>query len=204
MFGAAMCIEVAFALDGPILLTQNLTEVESRMESKFAGTGFRQKNHREQSSLPLPSCNAVVSCDSTWQRFSLTFIVVQRACFYNIHSTSFYTILHHSTSFYIILHHSTSFYIILHRSTSFYIILHHSTSTESTESTLCVHFCLEDILVAALDVSLERSDAVSKMDRNRLLHKFLEEAGVEVAAVPLNRQFAPRHTLIFFSLRSPR
>lgn len=89
---------VAFALDGPILLTQNLTEVESRMESKFAGTGFRQKNHREQS---FPA----------------------------------------------------------------------------------------DILVATLDVSLERSDAVSKMDRNRLLHKFLEEAGVEVAAVPLNRQF---------------
>ena len=40
--------EVAFALDGPILLTQNLTEVESRMESKCAGAGFRQKNHREQ------------------------------------------------------------------------------------------------------------------------------------------------------------
>ena len=172
---------------------------------------------------------------------------MQRACFYNIHSTSFYIILHHSTSFYIILHHSTSFYIILHHSTSFYIILHHSTSfyiilhhstsfyiilhrstsfyiilhhstsfyiilhhststesTESTESTLCVHFCLEDILVAALDVSLERSDAVSKMDRNRLLHKFLEEAGVEVAAVPLNRQFAPRHTLIFFLIKVPK
>lgn len=89
---------VAFALDGPVLLTQNLTEAESRMESKYAGTGFRAKNHREQA---FPA----------------------------------------------------------------------------------------DGLVAALEIGLERSDAVSKMDRNRLLHKFLEEEGIEVAAIPLNRQF---------------
>ncbi len=49
---------------------------------------------------------------------------------------------------------------------------------------------LQDGLVAALEIGLERSDAVSKMDRNRLLHKFLEEEGIEVAAIPLNRQFA--------------
>lgn len=63
MFGAAMCIEVAFALDGPILLTQNLTEVESRMESKFAGTGFRQKNHREQS---FPAAAKLQCCCELW------------------------------------------------------------------------------------------------------------------------------------------
>jgi hypothetical protein len=32
-----------------------------------------------------------------------------------------------------------------------------------------------------------------------MLGTFLEEAGVEVAAVPLNRQFAPRHTVMILN-----
>ncbi|CAJ1370654.1 unnamed protein product [Effrenium voratum] len=87
---------VASALQGPVLLTQDLTEPERRMEGKLAGAGFREKNHREQA---FPA----------------------------------------------------------------------------------------DILIAALDIGLERSDAASKMDRNRLLHKFVEEGG-EAFAMP-HRQF---------------
>ena len=45
----------------------------------------------------------------------------------------------------------------------------------------------KDILIAALDIGLERSDAASKMDRNRLLHKFVEEGG-GASAMP-HRQF---------------
>lgn len=89
---------VAFALEGPVVLTQSLTEVECRMESKRQGTGFREKNRREET---FPA----------------------------------------------------------------------------------------DVLTAALDIAIERSDAVSKMDRNRLLHKLLEEQGVDLAAVALNRYF---------------
>lgn len=44
-------------------------------------------------------------------------------------------------------------------------------------------------MVAALDLSLERSDCKSKIDRNLLLHKLLEEDGLEVATMPLHRQF---------------
>ena len=58
---------------------------------------------------------------------------------------------------------------------------------------MCLHvrpLSPQDVLTAALDIAIERSDAVSKMDRNRLLHKLLEEQGVDLAAVALNRYFA--------------
>ncbi|CAE7191994.1 unnamed protein product [Symbiodinium sp. KB8] len=44
-----------------------------------------------------------------------------------------------------------------------------------------------EILLAALDIGLERSDASSKLDRNRILYKLLEERGVEIGSVPLHR-----------------
>ena len=49
------------------------------------------------------------------------------------------------------------------------------------------------MLLAAPDIGLERSDASSKLDRNRILYKFLEERGVEIGSVPLHRLLEPRH-----------
>jgi len=89
-------LDVAASAQGVKILTEQLTEVERRVEHKIPGSGFREKSHREQS---FPA----------------------------------------------------------------------------------------EMLLAAIDIGLERSDAASKMDRNRILYKFLEEKGVEIGSVPLHR-----------------